>query len=64
MGKVNEIKSAKGVTLTATLKKGSYTVEKSFQISVLPKDLPPYTLTIHGNKEVADISEDSLWVIL
>lgn len=56
-GVVKEIKSPKGVTLTAVLNKGSYTEEKKFIISVLPKDLPPYTLTIHGNKEVLDISE-------
>ena len=24
---------------------------------MLSKDLPPYTLTIHGNKEILDVSE-------
>lgn len=57
IGVVKEIKIPKGVTLTAVLKKGDYEVEKSFTISVLPKDLPPYTLTIHGNKEILDVSE-------
>ncbi|ADL52276.1 alpha-L-arabinofuranosidase C-terminal domain-containing protein [Clostridium cellulovorans] len=56
-GEVKEIKTPKGVTLTAVLTKGSYVEEKSFSISVLPKDLPPYTLTIEGNNEVVDISK-------
>ena len=56
-GQVQPITSAQGVTITAVLSKGSSAVEKSFDVSVLPKHLPPYTLTIHGNKEVLDISE-------
>lgn len=56
-GVVQDIKEPKGVTITAVLKKGSSSVEKSFQVSVLPKNLPPYTLTIDGSKEVLDISE-------
>lgn len=56
-GAVEEIKSPKGVTITAVLNKGNYKEEKSFVISVLPKELPPYTLTIHGSKEVLDVSE-------
>jgi alpha-L-arabinofuranosidase len=56
-GQVQDIPSAQGVTITAVLTKGQSTVEKSFEVSVLPSHLPPYTLTIHGNKEVMDISE-------
>lgn len=56
-GQVQPITSAQGVTITAVLSKGSSSVEKSFEVSVLPSHLPPYTLTIHGNKEVLDISE-------
>lgn len=56
-GKINNIKTPKGATITATLKKGSYATEKSFEISVLPNDLPPYTLTIDGANEVLDISK-------
>ncbi|MCL6604012.1 MAG: alpha-L-arabinofuranosidase [Paenibacillus sp.] len=56
-GQVQLITSAQGVTITAVLSKGSSSVEKSFEVSVLPSHLPPYTLTIHGNKEVLDISE-------
>lgn len=56
-GVVNDTKTAKGVTLTAVLRKGDYSTEKSFVLSVVPKNLPPYTLTIDGNNEVLDISE-------
>lgn len=56
-GKINNIKSPKGATITAILKKGSYATEKSFEISVIPNDLPPYTLTIDGANEVLDISK-------
>jgi len=51
------IDAAKGVTITAILNKGNSTAEKSFHVSVLPKDLPPYTLTINGSKEVLDVSQ-------
>lgn len=56
-GQVQAITSAQGVTITAVLSRGSSVVEKSFDVSVLPEHLPPYTLTIHGNKEVVDISD-------
>lgn len=57
-GVVNKgVQSAQGVTLTAHLKKGASTVEKSFTVSVLPEDLPPYTLTIDGNQEILDVSQ-------
>lgn len=57
-GVVNEtIGAAQGVTLTAQIKKGSSTVEKNFIVSVLPKDLPPYTLTIDGSNEILDVSQ-------
>lgn len=57
-GVVNKtVHYAKGVTLTAVLKKGDSTVEKSFTVSVLPEGLPPYTLTIDGNHEILDVSE-------
>ncbi|GKU24615.1 alpha-L-arabinofuranosidase C-terminal domain-containing protein [Clostridium folliculivorans] len=56
-GVVKAIEKPQGITITAKLQKGSYTTEKSFEISVLPKDLPQYTLTIDGSNEVVDISE-------
>ena len=56
-GKINNIKTPKGATITATLKRGNYATEKSFEISVIPNDLPPYTLTIDGANEVLDISK-------
>ncbi|AUO06232.1 alpha-L-arabinofuranosidase [Paenibacillus jamilae] len=56
-GQVQAITSAEGVTVTALLTRGSSRIEESFEVSVLPEQLPPYTLTIHGNKEVVDVSE-------
>ncbi|KJD46792.1 alpha-L-arabinofuranosidase C-terminal domain-containing protein [Paenibacillus terrae] len=56
-GQVQTITSSQGVTVTAFLTKGQSCIEKSFEVSVLPEQLPPYTLTIHGNREVMDISE-------
>ncbi len=56
-GLVQTITSSQGVTVTAFLTKGQSCIEKSFEVSVLPEQLPPYTLTIHGNREVMDISE-------
>ncbi|WP_149095426.1 alpha-L-arabinofuranosidase C-terminal domain-containing protein [Paenibacillus terrae] len=56
-GQVQTITSSQGVTVTAFLTKGPSCIEKSFEVSVLPEQLPPYTLTIHGNREVMDISE-------
>ncbi|AWB43005.1 alpha-L-arabinofuranosidase [Paenibacillus sp. CAA11] len=56
-GQVQAITSAHGVTVTAVLTRGTSSIERSFQISVLPKELPPYTLTIHGGKDALDVSE-------
>lgn len=57
-GAVNKaVQAAQGVTLTALLKKGDSTVEKNFNVSVLPEDLPPYTLTIDGKNEILDVSD-------
>ncbi|WP_084011704.1 alpha-L-arabinofuranosidase C-terminal domain-containing protein [Paenibacillus kribbensis] len=56
-GQVQDIISAHGVTVTAFLTRGQSRLEESFEISVLPKELPPYTLNIYGDKEVLDISE-------
>lgn len=56
-GIVGNVSSPEGTTLTATLSKGICTSSKSYSLSVLPKELPPYTLTIDGKKEVLDISE-------
>ncbi|AET58487.1 alpha-L-arabinofuranosidase [Paenibacillus terrae HPL-003] len=56
-GQVQAITSAQGVTVTALLTRGHSRIEESFEISVLPEHLPPYTLNIHGDKEILDISE-------
>jgi alpha-L-arabinofuranosidase len=56
-GIVNNIKTVQGATITAILKCGTYITQKSFDLTVVPKNLPPYTLTINGNKEVLNISK-------
>lgn len=59
-GKVQKVQSANGVNLTATVSKGSVSDSKSYNLTVLPKELPPYTLTVNGNDETVKIS-DTLW---
>ncbi|GAA4078675.1 alpha-L-arabinofuranosidase C-terminal domain-containing protein [Amphibacillus indicireducens] len=56
-GKIGKVSEAKGVTLTATLEKGTYQTEKSFNLTVLPEDVPSHYLTINGKDEVLDVSD-------
>ena len=56
-GEVQSINSAQEASLNAILSKGENTLSKSFDVSVLPEELPPYTITVHGEQKVADISE-------
>ncbi|WP_435924225.1 alpha-L-arabinofuranosidase C-terminal domain-containing protein [Paenibacillus sp. DYY-L-2] len=57
-GVVNpDLKTPKGVTITASLRKGFYSADKSFPISVLPKELPPYSITVDGSRDVLDVSD-------
>lgn len=59
-GKMMDITEAKVANLTATVKVGSATASRSFKITVVPKNVAPYELTINGNDTVLDISE-TLW---
>ncbi|WP_340401821.1 alpha-L-arabinofuranosidase C-terminal domain-containing protein [Paenibacillus sp. FSL H8-0079] len=56
-GEVQAITSAQEVTLRALLHRGDRKLSQSFDVSVVPAHLPPYTVTIHGDQKVADISE-------
>ncbi len=56
-GKIQTVTSPQEVRLSALLTKGSSTLSKHYDVSVLPEHLPPYTITIHGDQKVADISE-------
>ncbi|WP_019909043.1 alpha-L-arabinofuranosidase C-terminal domain-containing protein [Paenibacillus sp. HW567] len=56
-GRIQAIDAAHGVTLTAIVSKGSCTSRKSFEVSVIPPNLPPYTLNVHGNREILDVSD-------
>jgi len=47
-------------TLTAALTVGTGRADRSFDVSVLPSELPPYTITVHGGEQVegiVDVSE-------
>ncbi len=46
-----------GVTITAVLTCNGKTLSKEFQATVMPENIPPYELTIHGDKKVLDISK-------
>ncbi|MBQ7920406.1 MAG: carbohydrate binding domain-containing protein [Lachnospiraceae bacterium] len=56
-GKVTAPKAAVGVCITAELFCGELSDSKSFLVSVLPKELAPYEITVHGGREVLDISK-------
>ncbi|KAB8139383.1 alpha-L-arabinofuranosidase [Gracilibacillus oryzae] len=56
-GKVGKVEAPKGVTLTAYLKKEEQTTEKQFTVTVLPNGVPSHHVTIHGSKEVLDVSD-------
>ncbi len=55
-GKIRQKTEPTGVLLTALLTCGSAWVEKKFPITVIPDDLIPCELTIHGKREILDIS--------
>ncbi len=56
-GEVQSITFPEEIRLSAVLRKGESTLSKHFDTTVVPEQLPPYTVTIHGNQKVADISE-------
>ena len=56
-GKVMPVKNAEGVLITAELSCGKSVAEKEFEATVLPKNVPPYELTVYGDKEILDISK-------
>lgn len=56
-GKVTPMAEPVGVRIKAVLTCGSHSVEKKFFSTVIPENVAPYELTIHGDKEVLDISK-------
>ncbi|HLU21013.1 MAG TPA: LamG-like jellyroll fold domain-containing protein, partial [Bacillaceae bacterium] len=57
-GKVGQLNEPKGVTLTAVLSRAGHQEEKEFTITVLPAGVPSHVLSIDGNDEVLDISNN------
>lgn len=56
----SDVGEPQAAMLTATLRVGESTEERDFEVSVLPPELPPYTLTIHAEEQlegVVDVSE-------
>ncbi|MBB3110158.1 alpha-L-arabinofuranosidase [Paenibacillus phyllosphaerae] len=56
-GELAQVEAPAGVTYTAALNKGAYTALKYFEATVLPDQLPAYTLTIHGGQETTSVSK-------
>lgn len=56
-GRVTPIDNAVGVMIHAKLTCGELEATQSFTSTVLPKEIAPYELTIHGRTEVLDISK-------
>ncbi len=56
-GKVNAPSAPVGACITAELTCGDLKESKSFEVSILPTELAPYEITVHGAREVLDISE-------
>ncbi|WNS43629.1 alpha-L-arabinofuranosidase C-terminal domain-containing protein [Paenibacillus sp. MMS20-IR301] len=56
-GVIQDITAVQGVTLAGILSKGDSSFRKNFEISVIPPGVPPYTLNVHGSRDIADVSE-------
>lgn len=56
-GVVGKVDTPTAVTLTASLKKGNYTTEKPFSVTIIPENIPSHHITINGKDEVLDISD-------
>ncbi len=59
-GVVGNVTGSASVNLTATLTKGSSTISKTVNLTVIEKGVPPFTLTVNGNERTVDISK-TLW---
>lgn len=56
-GRVGKAEAPTGVSIQAKLECGSSVAVKEFEATVVPEQIAPYELTIHGADEVLDISE-------
>ncbi|MBQ9119242.1 MAG: alpha-L-arabinofuranosidase [Lachnospiraceae bacterium] len=56
-GKPGKVEAPETVTLTAKVMRGEANIVRTFALTVLPKDTAAYTLNIHEDKPVLDISE-------
>ena len=59
-GKITPVEKPEHVVLTAKVQAKNVVKEQDYDVTVLPKHLPAYTITVDGSKEVLDISE-TLW---
>lgn len=56
-GRAGNVTKPAAVTLTAHVTKGEASVTKQFDLTVIPKEVFPYTLTVHEDKPVLSISD-------
>lgn len=56
-GKVTTLSQPVGIEITAKLCCGALSATKSFEATVVPKNIAPYELTVHGKREDIDISK-------
>ncbi len=56
-GKVKATDKPEGVIISAELQCKEAMAGKSFQATVMPKEIAPYEITVHGDDEVLDISK-------
>lgn len=56
-GKTVQVKTPQGITISAILECNGKKTTKDYNVTVLPKDVAPYTLTVHGKDEILDVSD-------
>ncbi len=56
-GKIGSVSSPQGITVSAILECNDKKATQNYNVTVMPKQMAPYTLTVHGKEPVLDISD-------
>jgi alpha-L-arabinofuranosidase len=56
-GKIGNVSTPQGITICAVLECNGKKAEQNYNITVMPKDVAPYALTVNGKDEVLDVSD-------
>lgn len=56
-GKIKSVSKPEGVTFTATLSNGGQKLSVSYDVTILPKNLAPYTMTLYPGQKKTKISD-------